>query len=88
MFQILKEEFLDVVMMSNLTKEEFDEVSNMTICSGNLSSMLRDMYASQDYRRFAREAMVNVAVINVITKRNKVTSDMINRGYEQLLLEM
>ena len=88
MFQILKEEFLDVVMMSNLTKEEFDELSNMTICSGNLSIMLRDMYASQDYRRCAREAMVNVAVINVITKRNKVTSDMINRGYEQLLLEM
>lgn len=87
MFQILKEEFLDVVMMSNLTKEEFDEVSNMTICSGNISSMLKEMYASKDYRRFAREEMINVAVINVITKRNKVTNDMINKGYEQLLLE-
>lgn len=88
MFQILKEEFLDVVMMSNLTKEEFDQVADMTICNSKLGSMLRDMYASQDYRRFAREAMVSVAVVNVITTRETITNDMINLGYEQLLLEV
>lgn len=86
MFQILKEEFLDVVMISNLEKDEFDNVVNETLCNKKLPSILRDMYASGEARKFAREAFVSVAVINEISKREKVTSEMVEEGFEKLVL--
>lgn len=88
MFQILKEEFLDVVMLSNLTSEEFEKVMNMTLCNPKLSKLLRDIYASQAYREFAREAIVSAAVINVLSERQAITIDMVDEGYAGLLEDM
>lgn len=87
MFQILKEEFLDVVMLSNLGKEEFDEVVNETLCNKKLPSILRDMYASGEARKFAREAFVSIAVINVIAKREVITDAMLEEGYAKIALD-
>lgn len=86
MFQILKEEFLDVVMISNLEKDEFDNVVNETLCNKKLPSILRDMYASGEARKFAREAFVSVAVINELSKREQVTTEMIEEGFVKLAL--
>lgn len=85
MFQILKEEFLDVVMVSNLSKKEFDEVVNYTIGSENLERILQEMYASNEYRQFAREAIISQAVINVISKRKYITNDMVQNGYYKMI---
>lgn len=58
MFQILKEEFIDIVMQSYLTNVEFEKVAQITICSSDVGELLRQMYASGEYRTFAREAIV------------------------------
>ena len=88
MFQILKEEFLDVVMLSNLTKDEFDKVLNLTLCNNQLDKILREMYASNEYRKFAREAIVSTSVINVISLRKYISVEMINEGYEKVFKEV
>lgn len=88
MFQILKEEFLDVVMLSNLKKSEFNKVVDMTIGSKNLESLLRDIYASGDYRVFAREAIITVAVVNVLSERKVITDSMVVNGYGEFFIEM
>lgn len=88
MFQILKEEFLDIVMLSNLNTEEFDKVINMTLCHPKVAKILRDIYVSQDYRNFARDAVVSVAVINILAERKTVTDNMIVQGYIELVEEL
>lgn len=85
MFQILKEEFLDVVMVSNLNQGEFDQVVSMTIAHPKISSLLMDMYASNEYREFARKAIVTAAVTNCIAGRINITDQSIYEGYELLL---
>ncbi len=84
MFQILKEEFLDLVMISNLDKEEFGKVVSETIGHSKLPSMLRDMYASKEYRSFARNALVGVAISNVIAEREAIDDQDIYNGYKLL----
>lgn len=85
MFQILKEEFLDVVMVSDLNEEEFNEVVSLTIAHPKLSSLLMDMYASNEYRKFARDAIVTAAVTNVLSERITIRDEDIYEGYRLLL---
>ncbi len=85
MFQILKEEFLDIVMISNLNEEEFNKVLNLTLCNPKLSKVLEEMYASQEYRRFAREAVISAAVIDVLSMRDTVSEKSYDKGYSLLL---
>ncbi len=87
MFQILKEEFLDVVMLSNLTEDEFNKVVIMTLCNEKLPKLLQEMYASQDCRNFARDAIVSTAVINVLSNRNIVEEGIFDDGYALILQE-
>lgn len=87
MFQILKEEFLDVVMIADLSKEEFDNILNETLCNKDLPSILRDMYASGEARNFAREGFISIAVINEISKRKKITEEMLDEGLLKLAEE-
>ncbi|MGN1115558.1 MAG: hypothetical protein ACI4TH_03235 [Candidatus Ornithomonoglobus sp.] len=82
MLRILKEEFIDVISLAGLNQDEISEVVSETIGSQNLGRLLKEMYASQEYRAFARDAIVGAAVINVLSKRNVITND----EYEQALL--
>jgi hypothetical protein len=75
MFRILKEEFLDGVMQSGLTNEEFEQVAECTVSNPNLSTILEDMYASGEYREYAKVAIVEPAIIGVISKRRKITQE-------------
>lgn len=81
MYQILKEEFLDIVMLSNLSKQEFDQVIDLTFGDKKLPKLLRDMYAYGDSREFARNYLVSGAVIEVMSKRRKITDDIMDNGY-------
>ncbi|MPM67423.1 hypothetical protein SDC9_114345 [bioreactor metagenome] len=80
MYQNLKEEFLDIVMISNLNRTEFNEVIELTFGNKKLPSILRDMYAYGDSREFARVHFVSNAVTNVLSKRKKITNDLIDEG--------
>ena len=75
MFQILKEEFIDIVMLSNLTQEEFDEVCQITLLNSSLSKQLRNMFGAYDSRLYARNELVSKAVSRVISKREYIDYD-------------
>lgn len=84
MYQLLREEFIDVVMLSGLTSEEFSQVVSIVFENKKLDKILRDMYAYGDSREYARENIVSVAVISVLQKREKITSKMVEKAYIDL----
>lgn len=83
MFQILKEEFLDVTMSMNLSKKEFDEVTLKVICNDRIHIKLQEMYQSGDARNFAC-AMVTNSVCSIIKDRKKIESEIVENGYTEL----
>lgn len=84
MYQLLREEFIDVVMLSGLTSDEFNQVVTIVFENKKLDKILRDMYAYGDSRAYARENIVSVAVISVLQKREKITSKMVEKAYIDL----
>ncbi|UZP68739.1 hypothetical protein N1030_07145 [Desulfovibrio mangrovi] len=87
MFQVLKEEYLDVVMQSGLSQEEFDSVTSATIAHAKLHKVLQDMYQCGESRDFARD-LVNTAVCSVLQGRQCVTCEMVDEGYADFGSEM
>lgn len=85
MFRILKEEFLDSVMMAGLTTEEFENVVKQTVSHPQLTKILQDMYASGNYRSYAKYSIVGPAVSGEIGKRKLVTIEAYDKGVERLL---
>ena len=45
------------------------------------------MYASGEYRRYAREAIVRASIINVISNRNIITNELYEQGLLEILKE-
>ena len=80
MYQILKEEFLDVVMIAGLNKEEFEYVIEKTFGNKKLPHILRDMYQYGDAREYARERVVSEAVVGAYSKRKKITEKMYRKA--------
>lgn len=76
MFRILKEEFLDTTMLAGLNPEEFEEVVSLTVGYKKLPKQLQKMYQSQEYRRYAHEAIMLPAINNVLSKRQVITNDV------------
>ncbi|WP_125581934.1 hypothetical protein [Levilactobacillus cerevisiae] len=81
MYQVFKEEFLDVVMVSGLTHEEFQEILKMTFQNKKLGSWLKDMFAANDSRNFARNILVSEAVSDILSKREKITNEEVIDAY-------
>ena len=75
MYHIFREEFIDAVMMAGLTKQEFEQVVNITICNKKLPHILRDMYAFGDAREYAREKLMNAAIMNIYSDRQVITEN-------------
>lgn len=87
MFAILKEEFMDIVPLSNLNKDEFNEVVEMTIANKKLPSILRDMYAYGDSRAYAKNQIMAEAVQYVYSKREVITEESYNNAFVALAAE-
>ena len=71
-----KEEFMDVIPLAGLTKDEFDKVVSLTVAHKELPHILRDMYAYGDSREYAKENIISVAIQEVYSKREKITETM------------
>ena len=84
MFRILKEEFIDMTMLTGLSPEEFDEVSKLTVGNKKISKMLQKMFQADDRRLYARIEIMQVAIFEVTQKRSRIT----RKEYEQGLLEL
>ena len=85
MFKIMREEFLDIVMLYSFNKEEFEEIVSATIGNSEMSKVLQAMYQSGTPKDYA-DALINAEVQSVLSKREKITQNKIEQGM-QLLLE-
>ena len=86
MFRVLKEEFLDVVMSSYLTQEEFNEIATQTIWHKKIAKELQNMYKASKkglHRKYAHDLIENVVIV-VIKKRSVVTNEMWDKGLSML----
>lgn len=84
MFRVMKEEFLDVVMSSYLSQEEFNEVAQRTIWNKKVSKELQNMYKASkkgEHRAYAN-AIIEEVVLDVMKKRQKVTNEMWEDGLQ------
>lgn len=84
MFRIMKEEFLDIVMLYFFNKDEFDEIVSATIGNSHMSKILQAMYQSGTPKDYA-DALINAKVQEVLSKRKKVTSAEIEQGMQLLI---
>ena len=82
MFQIFKEEFIDVVMPTGFAQEEFSQVIEMTFQNKKMSSWLKDMFASGDARVYARDELISSAVISVLQRREPISESEIIDAYQ------
>lgn len=84
MFKIFREEFLDIVMLYSFKKEEFDGIVSVTIANPKISQVLQSMYQSGLPKEYA-DTIIGDAVQNTLSKRQKVTSSMIEEANRLLL---
>ena len=84
MFKIMREEFLDIVMLYSFNKEEFDEIVSATIGNSEMSKVLQAMYQSETPKDYA-DALINAEVQVVLSKREKITPEKIEEGMKLLL---
>lgn len=82
MYQVFKEEFLDIVMASGLSDEEYQEVLDKTFQNKKFSSWLKDMFAADDRRGYARTVLVGGAVSDVMSERKKISDEEVIEAYE------
>ena len=87
MFKIFKEEFLDIVMQYNFTKNEFQTIVDDTIGSSWLESVLRLMKMSDNPKEKADD-LLNKKVRAVLSNRRLITSDMYQEGMELVRKEV
>ncbi|MDD6486540.1 MAG: hypothetical protein PUF61_06340 [Spirochaetales bacterium] len=85
MFRIMREEFLDIVMLFSFNKEEFNEIVTATIANPEMPKVLQAMYQSGTPKDYA-DALIHAEVQSVLAKREKITNEKIEQGM-QLLLE-
>lgn len=86
MFRVMKEEFLNVVMSSYLSQEEFEEVARRTIWNKKVSKELQNMYKKSkkgEHRAYAN-SLIEEVVIDVLKNRKKITNEMWNEGQKLL----
>ena len=84
MFKIMREEFLDIVMLYSFNKEEFDTIVSATIGNSEMSKVLQAMYQSGTPKEYA-DALINAKVQEVLSKREKITPEKIEEGMKLLL---
>ena len=84
MFRVMKEEFLNVVMSSYLSQEEFEEVARRTIWDKKVSKELQNMYKKSKKGEHRANSLIEEVVVDVLKNRKKITNEMWNEG-QQLL---
>ena len=88
MFRILKEEYLDTISISGLSKEEVEEVTNNTIANPNLEKILENMFMSGIYRQYARVAIMNEEIVLVMSRRKKIQEADYEQGLQTILTKI
>ncbi len=80
MFRVLKEEFIDQTMLANLSHEEFDGISKLTVGHKKIAKILQNMYQSGEERRYAREVIMVPAIIEITKERARISCSEYNNA--------
>lgn len=83
MFVIFKEEFIDIITISQLNKKEFEQIIEQTISNENFSNFLEIMYSKENPRLFAR-VYLSELVQQIYSLREPITMEMLENGYVSL----
>ena len=85
MFAQLKEEFIDVTMSMSISPSEFEKIQIM-VFNKSLESKLKNMFKHRaDGRRlYARENIVETAILVVIKERPIIYNEDVINGVVQL----
>lgn len=87
MYQIIKEEYMDTVLTSGLNEDERKEMINRVFANKKLPRIMRDMFAADDSRKYARKYLMEDNIVDLYKQREAVTDEDINEGLkEQRLL--
>lgn len=84
MYNILKTEYVNSGIQAALSSEEMEELCKVTLQHKKVKKMLQNMYQSGVAREYAKNAIFNPAIQEIISKRMPVTNEM----YDQAMLEM
>lgn len=93
MFRIVREEFLESVMQHSFNKDEFDKIVTETLARKDISQVLQDMVIQKNKEggeEKAREhirSIVERAIVDTLSRRQKITNEMYLQGMQELLLE-
>lgn len=85
MYNTLKEEFIDHVMLHSFSKTEFQELLDLAFPDKKLPHVMRDMFQSNEAREYAKTKIVMAAITEVLAKRRKVTADDFKIAYEEMV---
>lgn len=85
MFAQLKEEFIDVTMSMSISPSEFEKIQTM-VFNKSLESKLKNMFKHRvdGSRLYARENIVEAAILVVIKERPKIYDEDVINGVVQL----
>lgn len=84
MYNILKTEYVNSGIQAALSSEEMEELCKVTLQHKKVKKMLQNMYQSGVAREYAKNAIFNPVIQEIISKRMPVTNEM----YDQAMLEM
>lgn len=88
MYRILKEEYLETVGLFEFNKDEMEFITKNTICNKKLEKILRNMYASGEPQTYARYAIMDEIIIQVLSKREKMTAKNFYDGISDVIKEV
>lgn len=80
MYQIIREEFLDTVFVAGLTQSEFDEMVKRTFSNSELPKIMKEMFASDDSRAYARQYLMNDNIVDIYKRRPKINDEEVQEA--------
>ena len=80
MFGILKEEYIDLVMIMTLSENEFEELQ-WAIFNENIEKFLKDMIRKKDSRKFARD-FIESEIESLLSKRMPIAESEVLEAIE------
>lgn len=83
MYRILREEFLDIVMVFHFNKDESDYIIQAILLRKDIPAILQNMFQSGQPKDYA-DAMINAVIQKVLSQRPKITRAMMEEGVESL----
>lgn len=85
MFQILKEEFLDMIVLSGLNEEEINQAVESTLANPQLEDILKNMYQCGSPREYAKNVIMQETIVTILSHRPKITEKMFEEGISQVM---